>query len=468
MSRALLSWLLPLLTISLAITGTRSFAEDEPKGSSGSTGISEVIAEGVGATPDEALKNAFRNAVRQVVGAVVDAEMLIKNDEVIDDQVLTYSDGLVKKYDEVAGSKKTVGGLHRIKIKAQVERRSVIAKLKSAKVTVKGLDGKSLFAEAVTSAEAEENSTKLLAKVLGDLPKLLTASVSGKPEYDREKGEVVLNVEVEVDAKSFRDFAGRLQELLRKVAVSKETALVKAIPVREQDLYDPAPGLMEVRDFAGLARPPLDDKRPNLWCLWICASSTGNNSSQRWNGYVVDADFHQSLFPLLNRGAQRLQTPDEARTSIQVELHDAAGKMVGEDEFELFSGVDPDTAQLGNKWLVRKRWIVHAIPRPRSADQPGGFLLFADSPHGTAKFHDSIALLGPNASPQNFHNMDPRKYAVNAYLAPFAISVLQSGGLRFRTRQTYQRRIKLTLDELKLVKDVKCSVVYTPGAAATK
>jgi hypothetical protein len=38
-------------------------------------------------TADEALKDAFRNAVRQVVGAVVDADTLVKNDEVIDDKV---------------------------------------------------------------------------------------------------------------------------------------------------------------------------------------------------------------------------------------------------------------------------------------------------------------------------------------------------------------------------------------------
>ena len=33
----------------------------------------EIIAEGVGANAEEALKDAYRNAVRQVVGAVVDA-----------------------------------------------------------------------------------------------------------------------------------------------------------------------------------------------------------------------------------------------------------------------------------------------------------------------------------------------------------------------------------------------------------
>ena len=62
----------------------------------------KIVAEGAGTTADEALKDAFRNAVRQVVGAVLDAETLVKIDEIISDQVLTYSDGFVKTYEEIS------------------------------------------------------------------------------------------------------------------------------------------------------------------------------------------------------------------------------------------------------------------------------------------------------------------------------------------------------------------------------
>jgi len=79
-------------------------------------GTIAVIAEGTGASPDEAIKDAFRNAVRQVVGAVVDAETVIKNDDLISDKVLTYSDGFIKHYDDVPGSKKIQGTIHRIKM----------------------------------------------------------------------------------------------------------------------------------------------------------------------------------------------------------------------------------------------------------------------------------------------------------------------------------------------------------------
>ncbi len=57
-----------------------------------------VVAEGVGLTVDDARKDAFRSAVRQVVGAMIDAETLVKNDQIVADEVLTFSAGMVKGF----------------------------------------------------------------------------------------------------------------------------------------------------------------------------------------------------------------------------------------------------------------------------------------------------------------------------------------------------------------------------------
>ncbi len=169
-------------------------------------GTPQVIAEGVGATGDEALKDAFRNAVRQVVGAVVDAETLVKNDEIISDKVLTYSDGFVKTYEEIG--KKQDKGLFRTKIKATVERRSVIAKLQAANITVKDVDGKGIFAEVVTQLDAEKNAKELVEKALEGFPlNVLQAEVVGKPEVVERKDAgvtILLRVNFESRSKSLR------------------------------------------------------------------------------------------------------------------------------------------------------------------------------------------------------------------------------------------------------------------------
>ena len=136
-----------------------------------------VFAEGVGSTKEEAIKDAFRAAVRQVVGEVVDGETLVKNEKLVKDQVLTYSDGFIPEHRVT--SEKRDNGLFRIGIEAKVQRRSVIMKLKAANITLKSLDGESLYGSVVTQEEAKANATQLLRKALADLPRMLTGRDGG-------------------------------------------------------------------------------------------------------------------------------------------------------------------------------------------------------------------------------------------------------------------------------------------------
>src|ERR1700721_3602386 len=55
-----------------------------------------VVAEGIGKDEKEALKAAFRDAVGRVVGTLVDAETLVKNDPVISEKILEFSGGFDK------------------------------------------------------------------------------------------------------------------------------------------------------------------------------------------------------------------------------------------------------------------------------------------------------------------------------------------------------------------------------------
>ena len=182
-----------------------------------------VIAEGVGITPEEALKDAFRSAVRQVVGALVDGETLVKDDEVVSDKVLTFSNGFIKQYSEM--SKIEAKGLIRIKIKAQVERKDIFDKLKAANVKVKEIDGKGLFAEAITDLEREKDAGAILKKTLEGFPlNCMTVSVLGDlkiVEKNDEKATVSFKVQVEPNIKAYKVFVQKLNSVLEKVAVNK-------------------------------------------------------------------------------------------------------------------------------------------------------------------------------------------------------------------------------------------------------
>jgi hypothetical protein len=113
----------------------------------------EVVASGIGADGDKALKDARRNAVQQAVGAIVDAETLVKNEDVIKGQILTYSDGYVEKFDKFKEGKRD-DGLVEVKIKALIKRRELVDKLKSSKVLAVKVDGQSLFGALTTQIDA--------------------------------------------------------------------------------------------------------------------------------------------------------------------------------------------------------------------------------------------------------------------------------------------------------------------------
>jgi hypothetical protein len=188
--------------------------------SSGNDGTRTVVAEGVGLTPEEALKDAFRSAVRQVVGEVVDAETLVKDDQLVKDQVLTYSDAYIPRHTKI--SERSEGGLFRITIRAVVERRKLVVKLKAANVALKGVDGQSVFGSIVSQLENEKDAAALLRNSLEGFPQnCITADVVGEPKIlrkDDQKATLRFEIQVRPDLKAYKNFATRLQRTLQSIA----------------------------------------------------------------------------------------------------------------------------------------------------------------------------------------------------------------------------------------------------------
>ncbi len=194
-------WLAKVQTFDLSTAKDTTVKKNKKKGNDQKEKTAVVDAEGAGKTHDDALKDAFRHAVRQVVGAMVDAETVIKNDQVISDKVLTYSAGIVKKYEEVSKTKEK--GLIRVKIKATVEQKEMVARLNAAKVTIKDVDGKGLFARAVTTINAIEEGRALLSEKLRKYrAHIVQAEPVGKPQVKKAgKDETTIEYEVRLSAR---------------------------------------------------------------------------------------------------------------------------------------------------------------------------------------------------------------------------------------------------------------------------
>lgn len=379
-----------------------------------------VIAEGVGANEDEALKDAFRVAVRQVVGAVVDAETLVKNDDVVKDQVLTYSDGFIKE-QKVISTKKD-GGLVRTTIQATVERRKVIQKLQAANVTVKKIEGQSLFAEAVTQQEAKGNATALLKKALADLPTMLTAEMAGKPNYDAGKGEAVLQIRIKPDRKAFDAFRERLEKVLEKIAVQKDSVLINGEDASRHMGKNP-----EFPTMFRNTRNSIQSKSggAGTWCIWLNTFNNATNTTTRWNTYVLDANPVDSLAEVFGH------------TRVVVSLLDSAGAAVIEDEFvvETLKQTRTRMAVLCsspvNYWYDKDGW------------QRNGYSSLRDLEGKGFNVH------------RDWHKL---------LIAPYWIQFDSGCSFgEYATECRVPRRVKLTLDELKRITDVRCKVTFRPA-----
>jgi len=127
----------------------------------------QVKGTGVGTTEELALKDACRDAVESDVGMFVDAEQMVKNDELIKDEILTQSNAYIEGYDII--EKKSAGGIVKMKILARVRKQALTKKISGMMkpTTVKiGSGLKNLYAQVTTGVKKSADGAALLAKAL--------------------------------------------------------------------------------------------------------------------------------------------------------------------------------------------------------------------------------------------------------------------------------------------------------------
>ena len=203
----------------------------------------EVTARGMGADADAALKDALAQAVLQAAGAFVDSETLMKNEEIVQDQVLTCSDGIVKRFEKLQEPKQNRQGLWVATIKATVQQKILKQKLAEAKlITVKVDNAQDFWAEMVTAAKRREDAIPLIEKALDKINPLDSIrftvadrqgnqGVKVKPEFkDIGNGRVSVAVPVAVwiDAKRFHEeVAVPLAQALDYLCLSKQDHIIR-------------------------------------------------------------------------------------------------------------------------------------------------------------------------------------------------------------------------------------------------
>jgi hypothetical protein len=120
----------------------------------------DVNATGVGITAVEAEKQAILSAVQQAVGMFIDSEMLVKNEEIVHDRVLSVSNGFVSNYKVTAPARqRRIDNLFTVSISATVQKGKVGAELRRAGLVSEAVDGANVWAEASTKVNPARTAT---------------------------------------------------------------------------------------------------------------------------------------------------------------------------------------------------------------------------------------------------------------------------------------------------------------------
>lgn len=171
---------------------------DKKKGSTDKDTIS-VTVKGSGINQDDALKNAYVNAIGKAVGTYIDSALQVENDEVLKDQILTHANAYIEKWEYI-DDPEFKNGTVTVEIKAEIRRGALIESLgesrssKSARTSTRATkineQLSTIHAQSVTDRRRSSDGAELLAKKLEDFD--LCSSLY-EIELASNKGTVIQN-----------------------------------------------------------------------------------------------------------------------------------------------------------------------------------------------------------------------------------------------------------------------------------
>lgn len=176
-----------------------------------------VEAVGKGKSMDEAKRNAMCIAVEQVVGVLVDAETVVKNEDLIQNEILTYSAGYIEKCEVLKSAE--VNGVFGVRIRATVVAEKLRDALRKRKIVSESLDGQSLYAQIATQNRAEKDFRAIFQNLFEskyDLTKLLRPHMESMEVLSRSENDthIQFTVSLVADEVAASNFYNEVKSLL--------------------------------------------------------------------------------------------------------------------------------------------------------------------------------------------------------------------------------------------------------------
>jgi hypothetical protein len=189
-----------------------------------------IEATGYGNTKDEALKSAFSDAVSQYIGVVVDSKSIVKHGKLIEDKILTFSNGYIKHYKLISATHKV--GLWQVKIKALVKEQKIMKKIITEKISAKNItNGDQRYARLASQIKTKFDAEDILVATMKELlswntnKKYLQPTITkffiDEDGATRKYVPIYIVIRKKVNKYAFNSILNRLRVLFKKLGAKK-------------------------------------------------------------------------------------------------------------------------------------------------------------------------------------------------------------------------------------------------------
>ena len=196
-----------------------------------------VIATGYGTTEEKAKTAAWRAAVEQVVGSLVDAETVVENDELVRDTIRTFSPGRIENLATIGKPKKTDDGLWEVRVLAKVRKEGIREKLQAAGLVEADVsaEGEGAIAKIASTRKNLSDAAKVM-KALFDTEKARACLTYGivpdkdgrKLRVDGASGAVSVHIEGGIDKAAYKLWVDEIAEKIGAMASARHETVMPA------------------------------------------------------------------------------------------------------------------------------------------------------------------------------------------------------------------------------------------------
>lgn len=146
--------------------------------------------EGIGNTKEEAIKQGLKFAIEKCIGVLIQGEVLVKNNRIINDEIISFSRGYIESYEII--SENNENGLYKVRLFIQVAKNKVFEKMNKLKII--NFDGEKESLNLILESEQIKNAIRITDAVCNETAKSMYMVELEKPEYKMLSDKVIVKI----------------------------------------------------------------------------------------------------------------------------------------------------------------------------------------------------------------------------------------------------------------------------------